>query len=60
MESGEKPAQATAREVREELGIETAVGPLLVADWTPHHQTWGGSVRTTDNDSERKNGVSGA
>jgi hypothetical protein len=23
-------------EVREELGIETAVGPLLVADWAPY------------------------
>jgi 8-oxo-dGTP diphosphatase len=29
-------AGAAAREVREELGIETPVGPLLVADWVPH------------------------
>jgi 8-oxo-dGTP diphosphatase len=36
VETGETPAQAAAREVREELGIETAVGPLLVADWAPH------------------------
>lgn len=36
VEAGETPAQAAAREVREELGIETAVGPLLVADWAPH------------------------
>jgi 8-oxo-dGTP pyrophosphatase MutT (NUDIX family) len=36
VENGETPTQAAAREVREELGIETAVGPLLVADWAPH------------------------
>lgn len=36
VETGETPAQAAAREVREELGIEVAVGPLLVADWAPH------------------------
>ena len=39
METGETPAQAAVRdvrEVREELGIEVAVGPLLVADWGPH------------------------
>lgn len=36
VETGETPAQAAAREVTEELGIETQVGPLLVADWAPH------------------------
>lgn len=36
VETGETPAQAAAREVREELGIARAVGPLLVADWAPH------------------------
>jgi len=36
VETGETPAQAAAREVREELGIETTVGRLLVADWAPH------------------------
>jgi 8-oxo-dGTP diphosphatase len=36
VETGETPAQAAAREVREELDIEAAVGPLLVADWAPH------------------------
>jgi ADP-ribose pyrophosphatase YjhB (NUDIX family) len=39
VETGETPAQAAVREVREvreELGIEVAVGPLLVADWAPH------------------------
>jgi len=36
VEAGETPAQAAAREIREELGITVAVGPLLVADWAPH------------------------
>ena len=35
VETGETPAQAAAREVHEELGIEATVGPLLVADWAP-------------------------
>jgi 8-oxo-dGTP diphosphatase len=34
--TGETPAQAAAREVREELDIQAPVGPLLVADWAPH------------------------
>jgi ADP-ribose pyrophosphatase YjhB (NUDIX family) len=36
VEIGETPAYAATREVHEELGIEAAVGPLLVADWAPH------------------------
>jgi 8-oxo-dGTP diphosphatase len=36
VETGETPAQAAAREVREELSLEVAVGSLLVADWAPH------------------------
>lgn len=36
VESGETPAQAAAREVREELDIHALVGPLLVVDWAPH------------------------
>lgn len=36
VETGETPAQAAAREVREELSIDAAVGPLLVVDWAPH------------------------
>jgi 8-oxo-dGTP pyrophosphatase MutT (NUDIX family) len=36
VEAGETPAQAAVREVREELGIEFGIGPLLVADWAPH------------------------
>jgi len=36
VEAGETPTQAAAREVREEIGIEVEVGPLLAADWAPH------------------------
>jgi 8-oxo-dGTP pyrophosphatase MutT (NUDIX family) len=36
VETGETPAQAAAREVREELDLDVAVGSLLVADWAPH------------------------
>jgi 8-oxo-dGTP pyrophosphatase MutT (NUDIX family) len=36
VETGETPAQAAAREVREELDLDVSVGSLLVADWAPH------------------------
>ncbi|GAA2305112.1 NUDIX hydrolase [Nonomuraea roseoviolacea subsp. roseoviolacea] len=36
VEPGETPYQACVREVREELGIEPAIGRLLVVDWAPH------------------------
>jgi 8-oxo-dGTP diphosphatase len=35
MEADEPPHQCCAREVAEELGIELAVGRLLVVDWVP-------------------------
>jgi 8-oxo-dGTP pyrophosphatase MutT (NUDIX family) len=35
VEPGESPADACAREVREELGIDPPIGRLLVADWAP-------------------------
>ncbi|MFO7251791.1 MAG: NUDIX hydrolase [Actinomycetes bacterium] len=38
VEPGETPYQACRREVREELGIEPAIGGLLVVDWAPHPQ----------------------
>ncbi len=38
VETGETPAQAATREIREELGIEATVGPLLVADWAPQSE----------------------
>lgn len=36
VEPGESPRQACAREIREELGVEAPIGPLLVVDWAPH------------------------
>jgi 8-oxo-dGTP pyrophosphatase MutT (NUDIX family) len=36
VETGETPTQAAAREIREELSLEVAIGPLLVTDWAPH------------------------
>jgi 8-oxo-dGTP diphosphatase len=36
VEPGESPKQAARREVREELGIDTPIGRLLVVDWAPH------------------------
>ncbi|MGV9375754.1 NUDIX domain-containing protein [Nonomuraea sp. NPDC003707] len=38
VEPGETPHQACVREVREELGIQPAIGRLLVVDWAPHPQ----------------------
>ncbi|MFG2284840.1 NUDIX domain-containing protein [Streptomyces sp. NPDC048595] len=35
VETGESPRQACIREVREELGIEPVIGPLLAVDWAP-------------------------
>ena len=39
-EDGESPLDACARELREELSIEPAIGDLLVADWVPAHGPW--------------------
>lgn len=35
IETGESPLTACGREVREELGLAPAIGPLLVVDWAP-------------------------
>ncbi len=35
LEDGEPPHLGCAQEVREELGIEVPVGPLLAVDWIP-------------------------
>ncbi|WP_088281112.1 NUDIX domain-containing protein [Kineosporia sp. A_224] len=35
VENGEAPRAAAARECREELGLDVAVGRLLVCDWMP-------------------------
>ncbi|MEV0943264.1 NUDIX hydrolase [Micromonospora wenchangensis] len=35
VEPGESPRAACQREIEEELGLTTAVGPMLVVDWAP-------------------------
>lgn len=40
VEPGEAPRDGAIREVREELGIDLAVGRLLVADWLPPYLGW--------------------
>ncbi|MEV6236534.1 NUDIX hydrolase [Lentzea sp. NPDC051838] len=39
-EDDESPKAATVREIREELGLDLALGPLLVVDWTPRNGVW--------------------
>src|SRR5215471_4747688 len=39
-EANESPLEAARREIREELGLETAVGALLVVDWASPHGPW--------------------
>ncbi|HST80515.1 MAG TPA: NUDIX hydrolase [Kineosporiaceae bacterium] len=45
VEANEDPMTACAREVQEELGLDLAVGPLLVVDWVPRHGVWGDSLQ---------------
>jgi 8-oxo-dGTP pyrophosphatase MutT (NUDIX family) len=40
VEPGEAPRDGAIREVGEELGIDLAVGRLLVADWLPPYLGW--------------------
>ncbi len=39
-EDDESPKAATIREIREELGADVELGPLLVVDWTPRNGVW--------------------
>ncbi|NKE57038.1 NUDIX hydrolase [Lentzea sp. PSKA42] len=39
-EDNESPKAATIREIREELGLDVELGPLLVVDWTPRNGVW--------------------
>ncbi|MFG2043348.1 NUDIX domain-containing protein [Dactylosporangium sp. NPDC048998] len=45
VETGEPPSAACAREVGEELGLDLAVGRLLVVDWTPGRGPWSDQVQ---------------
>lgn len=40
VEPGEAPRDGAVREVQEELGLDLAVGRLLVADWLPPYLGW--------------------
>ena len=44
VEPGEPPRTGAVREVREELGIDRAIGRLLVADWLPPYLGWEDAV----------------
>jgi 8-oxo-dGTP pyrophosphatase MutT (NUDIX family) len=39
-EDNESPKAAAIREIREELGLDVELGPLLVVDWTPRNGVW--------------------
>jgi 8-oxo-dGTP diphosphatase len=39
-EANESPLDAARREVREELSVEWAGGPLLAVDWVAPHGPW--------------------
>ncbi|MFI6484323.1 NUDIX domain-containing protein [Nonomuraea sp. NPDC050663] len=34
-EANESPAAAAQREIKEELGLDIDLGPMLVVDWVP-------------------------
>lgn len=40
VEADESPRAALRRELREELGVEIALGGMLVVDWVPKHGPW--------------------
>jgi 8-oxo-dGTP diphosphatase len=40
VEANEPPIEAAARELREELGLTTQIGPLLAVDWIEPHGPW--------------------
>jgi ADP-ribose pyrophosphatase YjhB (NUDIX family) len=45
VEAGEPPSQAARREVAEEVGLDLAIGRLLVVDWSPGRGVWSDQVQ---------------
>jgi 8-oxo-dGTP pyrophosphatase MutT (NUDIX family) len=43
-EANEPPRQAVSRELKEELGLEIPIGPLLCVDWVSPHGPWDDSL----------------
>lgn len=43
-DANEPPAETAHREVREELGLDIPVGPLLCVDWVSPHGPWDDSL----------------
>jgi ADP-ribose pyrophosphatase YjhB (NUDIX family) len=39
-EYDESPYEACVREVKEEIGLDLEIGPLLIVDWVPAHGPW--------------------
>ncbi|MFF0256350.1 NUDIX domain-containing protein [Micromonospora zamorensis] len=44
VEPNESPAEACAREIREELGLAVPAGALLCVDWVPASPPWDGGL----------------
>nr|WP_231747632.1 NUDIX hydrolase [Auraticoccus cholistanensis] len=44
VEPRESPLAGAVREVREELGIDVTLGPVLAVDWLPPYQGWDDAV----------------